>query len=122
MDKYNILNRLIRGGRYSYNNAVFNNEKNCFKVDLVLKGNIVSYINDFVHLKDKFIIAENNARLEASIYIYKGNFISVDITYNSFLVENLMYTENISDEEAREKAANICKRIEGDIEYYLKEV
>lgn len=122
MDKYNILNRLIRGGRYSYNNAVFNNEKNCFKVDLVLKGNIVSYINDFVHLKDKFIIAENNARLEASIYIYKGNFISVDITYNSFLVENLMYTENISDEEAREKADNICKRIEGDIEYYLKEV
>ncbi len=122
MDKYNILNRLIRGGRYSYNNAVFNNEKNCFKVDLVLKGNIVSYINDFVHLKDKFIIAENNARLEASIYIYKGNFISVDITYNSFLVENLMYTENISDEEAREKADNICKRIEGDIEYYLKDV
>ena len=122
MDKYNILNRLIRGGRYLYNNAVFNNEKNCFKVDLVLKENIVSYINDFVHLEDKSIIAENNARLEASIYIYKGNFISVDITYNSFLVENLMYTENISDEEAREKADNIRKRIEGDIEYYLKEV
>ena len=122
MDKYNILNRLIRGGRYSYNNAVFNNEKNCFKIDLVLKESIVSYINDFVHLKDKSIIAENNARLETSIYIYKGNFISVDITYNSFLVENLMYTENISDEEARKKADNICKRIKGDVEYYLKEV
>ena len=122
MDKYNILNRLIRGGRYSYNNAVFNNEKNCFKVGLVLKESIVNYINDFVHLKDKSIITENNARLETSIYIYKGNFISVDITYNSFLVENLMYTENISDEEAREKADNICKRIKSDVEYYLKEI